>query len=161
MKGQVQQSRLQNPELKIFTILKILTISDKNEKSKEKSPQRSWPLAKVRAIKINKIFILKVTTKLLADTINYGSQTIYYSSTEPTSNYSWTVLKTQNFQKLHRTKWLAFDCCSQLLAYDKLDIITPQLLSSFQFYIYRSFYSRRGTSFSKKLRARNSFSRIC
>ena len=143
---QVQQSPLQNPELKIFRIHKVPTICDKNkiQKVKEKGPQRSWPLAKVRAIAVNKILFCRLrqnyrqalfVTVPLDFTIHlqYRHVTIHGQSLG------------QRFQKLHRTKWLPFDHCSPAFGAWQPDIVTPPLLSSIQLYITQTFHSDKSS----------------
>ena len=143
---QVQQSLLQNPELKIFRIHKILTICDKNkiQKVKEKSPQTSWPLAKVRAIAVNKISFCRLrqnyrqtlfitVPRLFTIHLQYRQVTIHEQS------------QGQNFQKLHRTKRLPFDNCSPPFGAWQLDIITPRLLSSIQLYVRQTFHSDKSS----------------
>ena len=81
-------------------------------KTKVKGPQRSWPLAKVRAITINKIFLLHVETKLSVGTTHYSSPHILlfiYSTDKLLFINSFEVRK---FQKLRSTKSLIFDNCS-------------------------------------------------
>ena len=105
-----QPSLLQNPELKIFRIHKILTICDqkKIQNTKEKSSQRSWPLVKVRAITINNILLYKLrencwqalfTTVPRHSTLHlqYRQVTIHEQS------------QGKKFQKEHRTKRLPFE----------------------------------------------------
>ena len=138
---QVQQSLLQNPKLKIFMIHKILTICDKNkiQKVKEKSPQTSWPLAKVRAIAVNKMSFCRLTQ-------NYR-QTLFITvprlftihlQYRPVTIHEQTL--GQHFQELHRAKRLPFDNCSPTFGAWQLDIVTPPLLSSIQLYITLTFH---------------------
>ena len=143
---QVQQSLLQNPELKIFRIHKILTICDKNkiQKVKERSSRTSWPLAKGRAIAVNKISFCRLrqnyrqtvfitVPRLFTIHLQYRHVTIHEQSVG------------QHFQKLHRAKRLPFDNCSPTFGAWQLDIVTPPLLSSIQLYITPTFHSDKSS----------------